>query len=262
MGSKPEIHPTAIVSKGAILGKGVQVGPFTIIGKNVKVGDNTIIGPSCMIDGWTTIGKHCELTYGVVIGMPPQDLKYRGEKNFVEIGDFNIIREFVTVHRPAEEKGITSIGNKNMIMAYVHVAHNCMIGNEVVIANSTGLSGHVVIEDRAVIGGFVGVHQFVRIGKLAMVGGYSKLVKDVPPFVIVDGRPARLFGLNTRGLARRAVSPDTRRSLKKAYDYITNPKYNLAQSIQQIEKNIKSSNELKHFVEFLEYPSRMGILVR
>lgn len=262
MRNKPVIHPTAVVSKGAVLGKGVVVGPFTVIGENVKIDDGTVIGPSCMIDGWTKIGKNCQITYGAAIGTPPQDLKYRGQKNFVEIGDCNIIREFVSIHRSALAGGKTVIGNNNMLMGYVHVAHDCIIGNEVVVANYTGFSGHVEIEDRAIIGGMTGIHQFVRIGSLAMIGGYSKVVKDIPPFAMADGQPAKLFGLNIRGLIRRSVSSDSRKNLKKAYGYIISPKHNLTQAINQIKKNVKNTAEVKHLIKFLEAPSKMGVLIR
>ncbi|MFH1454156.1 MAG: acyl-ACP--UDP-N-acetylglucosamine O-acyltransferase [Armatimonadota bacterium] len=257
---KQVIHPTAIIDQGAKLGKGVEVGPYSIIGKNVIIGDNTKIASHCVIEGWTKIGSNNKIGVSSVIGAPPQDLKYKDFESYVEIGDNNILREFITVHRAADEGGKTVIGNDNMLMAFVHVAHNCVLGSGIVIANSTGLSGHVEVEDHAVIGGMTGIHQFAKIGKMAMVGGFSKVVKDVPPFSIADGQPIKLYGINYRGLARKGIDEKGRKELKKAYKYIMDSKLNIGQAVDEINSNLNSDKEVRHLVDFLNNPSRLGIV--
>lgn len=254
------IHPTAIIEKGAKIGLGVTIGPYSIIGKNVVIGKNTTIGPHCVIEGWTSIGDGNQIGVSVVIGAPPQDIKYKNFKSFVEIGDNNIIREFVTVHRAADEAGKTIIGSNNMLMAYVHVAHNCRIGNENIIANLVGISGHVEIEDQVTIGGMAGIHQFTKIGKMSMIGGYSKVIKDVPPYAIVDGQPIKLYGTNYRGLRRRGLDEGLRTDIKLAFKYIMDPKLNITQAIENIKRDIKQGKEIQHLIKFLKNPSRLGIV--
>lgn len=256
------IHPSAIIEKGVKIGKNVEIGPFSIITKNVEIGSHCKIGSNVLIDGWTTLGEGCDISHGAVIGTPPQDFKYKGEKSFVHVGKNNIIREYVTIHRASDKGGETCVGDSNLLMAYVHIAHNCILGNNIVIANYTGLSGHVEIDDQAVVGGLTGIHQFCRIGRLAMVGGYSKVIKDIPPFVMADGQPARLYGINARGLRRRDISEKARIDIKKAYNLLTDLKLNLSQAIEAIKKNIKSGPEIDYLLCFLQNPSRMGILVR
>lgn len=254
------IHPTAIIEKGANLGEGVKIGPYSIIGKDVTIGAGTEIGSHCVIGGWTKIGSANKISSSVIIGAEPQDFKYKGFKSFVEVGDNNVIREFVTIHRAADEGGKTIVGNSNMLMAYVHIAHNCVLGNEITIANSVGLSGHIEIDDQAVIGGMTGIHQFVKVGKIAMIGGYSKVVKDIPPFAIADGQPAVLYGINYRGLRRRGANDKVRADLKQAYKYIMDPKFNISQAVEKIKKDIKQGKEIRHLINFLKNPSRMGIM--
>jgi len=254
------IHPTAIIEKGAKIGKNVVIGPHCVIGKDVEIGKDTAVGPNCVIEGWTKIGSGNQISASVVIGGPPQDVKYKNFKSFVEIGDNNIIREFVTVHRAAEEGGKTIVGDGNMLMAYVHIAHNCHVGNENIIANLVGLSGHVEMEDQITIGGMTGIHQFAKIGKMAMIGGYSKVAKDVPPFSIVDGQPIKLYGTNYRGLRRRGMDQQLRNEIKQAFKYIMDPKMNITQAIERIKKNIKIGKELQHLIKFLKTPSRLGIV--
>lgn len=254
------IHSTAIIEKGARIGKGTSIGPYCVIGKNVVIGKNNKINSHCVIEGWTKIGDNNQIGISVIIGSAPQDMKYKDFKSFVEIGDNNIIREFVTIHRGAEEASRTIIGNGNMLMAYVHVAHNCRLGNENILANLVGLSGHVEVEDMVVIGGMAGVHQFTKIGKMAMVGGYSKLIKDVPPYALVDGQPARLYGINHIGLRRRDVNAKTRSEIKQAYKYIMEGKFNISQAIDKMKKELTLTKELKHLIDFLKNPSRLGII--
>ncbi|MDQ7824787.1 MAG: acyl-ACP--UDP-N-acetylglucosamine O-acyltransferase [Candidatus Eremiobacteraeota bacterium] len=255
-----KIHPLAVVHQGAQLDESVEVGPFSIIGEHVRVGAGTTIGSNVIIDGWTTIGCNCRIFHGAVLGTEPQDLKYKGEKSYVKIGDNNLIREFVTVHRATSDEGVTQIGDNNFLMAYVHIGHNCIIGSNTLIANATSLAGHVDVEDRAVIGGMSGVHQFVRVGSLAMVGGYARVVKDVPPYSMVWGQPARLFGLNIVGLKRQKISQEVRGNLKRAYRIIAQKSRLLA--LEEIKTQIAPGPEIAHLIKFLESPSKMGIILR
>ena len=196
------IHATAVVSPQAHIGKNVQIGPYAVIEDHVSIGDGTIIGAHAVIHEWTTIGENCHIFQCASVGEVPQDLKFKGEKSTTVIGDRTSIREFATIHRATGEGEETRIGNDCLLMAYTHVAHNCVVGNNVIMSNAAMIAGHVVVEDRVVIGGMTGVHQFVKIGRNAMVGGASKLVQDVVPYTIVDGRPAKAVGLNTVGISR------------------------------------------------------------
>lgn len=245
------IHETAIVHPSAELGVGVQVGAFCIIGANVKIGDGTIIEPHAMIEPWTTIGSNNRICSGAILGGIPQDGKFKGERSFLTIGDDNIIREYVTIHRATGEDNVTRIGNGNMLMAYCHIGHNCVLGDGIMMANMVGISGHVRIEDKAVFGGMVGVHQFVRIGKLAMIGGYSKVVQDVPPFMMADGRPTKVYDLNVIGLRRNGVPAKTRSGLRQAYKLLYRSNLNLSQAIETIESEVESSPERDYLLEFV-----------
>lgn len=256
------IHPCAIIHPGAVLAEDVEVGPFSIVGPHVTIGAGTKIHSSVVVDGWTEIGAGNEIYPGAVIGVAPQDLRYSGERSYVRIGDRNVIREYVTVHRASDAEGLTAIGDDNLIMAYTHVAHNCLLGNQIIIANAVGLAGHVEIEDQAVIGGMCGVHQFVRVGRLAMLGGMAKVRQDVPPFGMVDGQPARIYGMNIRGMQRRGVTKEARLGLKKAYRLILRSGLNLSQAVDAIRRTVSSTEEVEHLLRFLESPSRMGICIR
>jgi UDP-N-acetylglucosamine acyltransferase len=250
------IHTTTQVDSTAQLGKGVNVGPYCIIGKEVIIGDNTRIDAHAVIDRWTTIGKNCHIHYGAVIGDIGQDIKFKGERSFVEVGDGNQIREYVTIHRATGEDAKTVLGNGNIIMANSHVAHNCKIGNNVSIASYTGLSGHVVIEDNANVGGMVGIHQFVRIGELAMVGGYSRVAQDIPPYMLVEGSPAKMRGINSIGLARKGVSAAAQTAIKKAFKLLFRSKLNTSQAVKKIKESIKHYTEIDHLISFLEASDR------
>ncbi len=255
-----KIHHLAIIKDGAIIEDDVEIGPYSLIGENVTIGSGTVVGSHVLLDGWTTIGKNCQLFHGAVIGTPPQDLKYKGQRSFVQLGDNNIVREFVTIHRASQKDGVTEIGNNNFLMAYVHIGHNCVIGSHNTIANAVSLAGHVEVEDKAVIGGMTGFHQFVRVGSMAMVGGYARVVKDVPPYSLVAGQPARLFGINTIGLKRQNVGARVRGELKRAYKIIG--LMNRLQALEEIRTSINPSDELSHLIKFLENPSKMGIILR
>jgi len=251
------IHKTAIVHKKAKIGKGVSIGPYTIVGENVEIGDGCQFGPSCFIDGWTKIGKDCKILAQAAIGTPPQYLEYKGEKTKVIIGENNIIREFVTINRGTKEGGgITRIGNNNFIMAYVHIAHDCRVGNGVTLANVATLAGHVTVEDYAVIGGIIPIHQFVRIGTHAMVGGGSRVPKDVVPYTLSAGNPLRVSGINTVGLKRHGFSGREISILKEAFRLIFRSKLNLSQAIERIEKELEKTDSIKHLLEFLKMSKR------
>jgi len=233
------------------LGVNVQIGPFCVVEAHVRIGDNCLLHPHVMVFSHTTLGANCEVFPGAVLGGKAQDIKAGDEVTYLKIGEHNIIREYVTLHRATGEGEATIIGDHNMFMAYCHVGHNCRIGSHVMIANSCGISGHVVVEDRVVIGGMTGIHQFVSIGTLAMVGGYSKVTQDVPPFTMVEGRPTKVYGLNVVGLRRNGISAERRAELKQAYRLLYRSKLNTTQAIERIKAEIPDSEELRYLVDFV-----------
>jgi len=251
-----KIHETAVVHPNARIGKDVEIGPYSVIGENVLIDDGTKIGAHVVIDGWTSIGKNCVVYPSSSIGAEPQDLKFRGEKSYVFIGDNTKIREFVTINRATGEGEETRIGSNCLLMASTHIAHNCVLGNHVVMSNAAALAGHVIVEDRVVIGGQAGVHQFVKIGRNAMVGGASKVVQDVPPFVIIDGHPATVRGLNSVGISRAGVSDVARRNLKTAYKILYRSGLSLAQAIAVMEQDLDFCEEVDHMLRFLRNAER------
>jgi UDP-N-acetylglucosamine acyltransferase len=253
-----DIHPTAIVSKKAILADGVKVGPNSIIGDGVKIGAETKIGAFCVIEGNTTIGGGCEIFTGAIIGSRPQDLKYKDARVFLEIGDENIIREYCTFNPGSEEGAKTVVGNKNLFMAYSHIAHDCIVGNNCVIANNGTLAGYVTIEDKAVVGGLVAIHQFVRVGTLSIIGGCSKVVQDIPPYSTCDGHPARIYGLNLIGLKRHKISEDSIRQLDRAFRIAFSSGLTKIHILEKIEKEIKLTPEVTKLVDFIR-TSKRGI---
>lgn len=250
------IHPTAIVHPDAELGKGVEIGPFSIIAGTVKIGDGTKVGARVTIEGNTTIGKDNEFFTGAVIGSMTQDKKFDGGTSFLTIGDGNKIREYVTINPGTKDGTQTLIGNFNLLMAYSHVAHDCVIGNHAVLANQGTLAGHVIVEDRAIIGGLSAVHQFTRIGTLSIIGGCSKVVQDVPPFMMVDGHPARAFGINSVGMDRAEVPKDEKTSMKKAYRLVFKSKLTLKKAMQQLEADLPPSPCLETLLQFLKNSER------
>lgn len=251
--SKSEIHPTAE------LGEDVRIGPFCTIGPGVKIGDRTEIGPNVFIEGKTMVGTDCRIFHGASIGGDPQIKNTRDVHSSVEIGDETTIREFVTIHRSAKENKKTIVGGKCLIMAYAHIAHDCVIGSEAVIVNGTELSGHITVENGAFISGMVGAHQFVRFGKLSMTGGMSRIVKDVIPFCTVEGSPARLIGTNAIGLKRAGMVPATRSQLKKAVRYLMYDVLNTSQAIKKIKDEIELSDEIRYLINFVNSSDR-GII--
>jgi len=250
------IHPTAIVAKEAKLAKNVSVGPYTLIGASVTIGEGTIIGSHCVIEGNTAIGSGCEIFTGAVLGSRPQDLKYKGEKVFLEIGDNNIIREYCTFNPGTEDGGRTIAGNHNLFMAYAHIAHDCIVGNNCVIANNGTLAGHVTIEDRAIVGGLVAIHQFVKIGTLSIIGGCSKVVKDIPPYSTCDGHPAKVYGLNLVGLRRHNIRGDTLLELKSAFRILFNSGLSAKHALEKIEREVKQTAEVAYLVNFARNSQR------
>ena len=251
------IHSTAVISPGAELQEGVGVGPYSVIGPEVKIGKNTIIGPHVVIEGRSEIGDNCHIFQFTSIGAVPQDLKFGGEQCKVVIGNNNIIREFVTIHSStAADIAMTYIGNNNLIMAYCHVAHNCKLGNHIVMANAANLAGHIHVEDFAIIGGLSGVHQFSRIGCHAFIGGASAVVNDVPPYVTVSGNRAKPYGLNLVGLKRRGFTKETLSALKKAYKIVFRSSLLLSTAIQKVRDDVDDLPEVRHFVEFIENAKR------
>ena len=234
-----KIHPTASIDPSAILGDDVEIGPFAVVGAEVVLGEGTRLRPHAVVDAYVTLGKQCDVFSGAVLGGIPQDRKFKGEKSFLVIGDNNIIREHVTIHRAAGEGNETRIGNDNLIMAYCHIGHNCQLGSGITMANMTGISGHVLVEDRVNFGGMVGIHQFARIGRLAFVGGYSKVVQDIPPFMMADGRPCKVLDLNIVGLRRSGVSARVRADLKQAYKLLYRSEMNMSQAVENNEADLE-----------------------
>ena len=253
------IHSTAVVHPDAKIGQGVIIGPGAVIGENVSIGDGTKIGANVVVGGWTTIGQRCELDPGSAVGLEPQDLKFKGEKSFCNIGDETVIRECVTISRATGEGEETRIGNNCLFQACTHVAHNCIVGNNVIMSNCAGLAGHVIVEDRVVIGGIAGIHQFVKIGRNAMVGGMAKVVQDIPPYVIADGQPARVIGLNSVGLSRAGISEEVRHDLKQAFRIIYRSGFSLSRAIEEMEMQLNSSVEIENLLRFLRNADR-GIM--
>lgn len=252
-----KIHPTAIIASDAQLEEDVEIGPYAIIGADVKIGKNSVIGPHTVIDNFTHIGENCHIFQFCSIGAPPQDMKFGGEKTRVIIGNFNTIREFVTIHRSTTaDIGMTIMGDHNLIMAYAHVAHNCKLGSHIVMANAATLAGHVLVEDYAIISGLTGVHQFCRVGAHCMIGGCSAAVKDVPPYTIAQGNHAKLFGLNLIGLKRRGFSDKTIKAISEAYRIIFRSKLRLKDAIKKAEPKVEDVPEAKHFVKFIKEAER------
>ena len=251
------IHPSAIVYPGAEIDVDVEVGPFVVIGANVKIGRGTKIGPSAVIQGWTEIGEDNQIFHLTSVGAIPQDLKYKGEQTYLKIGNGNIIREFATIHPGTiTGDGETTIGNSNLFMAYSHVAHDCHIGNRVIMANGATLAGHITVEDFAILGGLCAVHQYARIGAHVMVAGGAMVGQDVPPYTMASGDRATLHGLNLVGLKRCGFSEEVIRDLKKAYKILVRSNLRVEDALAKIKSEIPLSAELNHFIKFVENAKR------
>ncbi len=250
------IHPASVIHKKAKLAENVEVGPFAVIDEFVSIGAGTKVGAHCVITGQTTIGKENRIFSSAVVGSPPQDLKFKGEKSFLEIGDHNTIREFCTINPGTGEGGKTQIGSHNLFMAYAHVAHDCLIGNHNIVANCGTLAGHVVVEDHILVSGLVAVHQFVRIGKLAIVGGCSKVVQDIPPFCTADGHPARIFGLNLVGLRRNNLERKIVKELDQAFKILFDSGTSLKKGMEILSEKKSSCAEVAYLVDWLKNSTR------
>jgi UDP-N-acetylglucosamine acyltransferase len=258
-----EIHPTAIVHPRARIGLGTRVGPYATVGPNVIVGNNCRIGASSVVDGWTTIGDDTEIFPFGSIGLIPQDLKFHGEESELIIGRRNIFREFVTVHRGTRGGGgVTRIGDRNVFMAYVHIAHDCQVGNDTIFGNLATLGGHVTVDDCANISAGSAVHQFCRVGRHAFIGGYSVVTKDALPYARTVGNRARIYDLNTVGLDRRGFSADQIGRLKRAFRYLLQSKLNASRALAQIEKDSTlACPEVEYLVDFIR-TSQRGVILR
>ena len=252
------VHKTAVIHPGVQLSSGVTVGPYSVIEGGVTLGDNVRVGSHCVITGQTTIGRNCKIYTGAVIGSAPQDKKHSADDNvFLNIGENNTIREYVTINPGTVEGGSkTVLGDNNLIMAYAHIAHDCIIGNKCVMANAATLGGHVILEDGAMIGGLSAVHQYVRLGRLAIVGGCSKVVQDVPPFSMCDGHPAKVMNTNVVGLRRAEIPPESIRQLKRAFKLLFHSGLSKITALQKIGTEIEPCPEVEHLIFFVKTSER------
>ena len=252
------IHPTAIVSEKARIGTNVKIGPFSIVDDDVEIGDNTVIRSNVVLSDGARIGSNCELFPGAVIATEPQDLKFTGEPTLAIVGDRTVIREYATIHRGTGESKRTVVGSDCLIMAYSHVAHDCIIGDSVIISNTTQMAGHVEIEDNVNIGGVVKIHQFCRIGRYAFIGADVKIVKDVPPYTLIGRQPAKVEGINKIGLRRKGFSNEKINEIEKFYDTILFSSLNNRDGIKKYKEENEISEEISHCIRFIE-DSKRGI---
>lgn len=252
----PDIHPTAIVDPEARVADDVVIGPFSVIGPRVVLGSGTRVASHVLIEGYTELGRDNQVFHGAALGSAPQDFGYRGDESYVRIGDGNMIREYVTVQPATEAGGETRIGSHNLLMAYVHVAHNCRIDDRTILANSVNLAGFVHVEEFAVLGGVTPVHQFVRVGAHAIVGGGSRVAKDVAPFTKVAGNPPRCYGLNSIGLSRRGFSAEATSALRKAYRLFFRSRLTVAEATSRIRDELPDLPEVERFVSFVSATAR------
>ncbi len=260
--TETEVHPTALVDPSAELGPGVVVGafsivgPYCIVGPGVAVGARTRLAGHVVIERDTTVGEDCRISYGAVLGTDPQDLKYAGEPTQLVVGDRTVIREYATLNRGTSALGYTRVGSDCMLMSYVHVAHDCQLGDHVILSNAVNMAGHVSIGDWAIVGGMTPIHQFVRIGAHAFIGGQSRISKDIPPYVKAAGIPVELYGLNSVGLQRRGFSEETRRELKRAYRLFFGSTHNTTQALARAREELRALPEVESFLSFFETSER------
>ena len=258
--TKSRIHSTAIISPEAEVGADVEIGPFAIIGENCVVGDGCVIAPRATLERNVTLGANVKVGIGTILGGLPQDLKFAGEETTVEIGDGTVIREYTTINRGTAQSFKTTVGKNCLLMSYVHLGHDCHIGNSVILSNVVQLAGHVTIEDRAIISGLSAVHQFVRIGRQSFIGGCSRVSKDIPPFLKAVGNPVKLYGLNTVGLQRSGMEEATIRELKRAYRLLFRSDLNVSQAIERVQNELEPMNEVRELVRFVEASER-GVVI-
>jgi UDP-N-acetylglucosamine acyltransferase len=255
------IHPFAVVHPNAVLGRESEIGPFCVVGEHVKIGERTRLLAHVIVNGHTTIGDDVTIHPFASIGAPSQDRKSEDEVSYTAIGDRTVVREYVSIHRATGSGETTSVGSDCLLLAYVHIAHNCRIGNGVTMSNLAQLSGHVVVEDYANIGGATGVHQFVRIGRNSMLGGMSKIVRDCPPFFLTEGNPAKVWGINAVGLRRSGFDGKTTTELKEAYKLIYRSDMNMSQALEALRSMVQTEAG-HHLVAFIEAPSDRGITLK
>jgi UDP-N-acetylglucosamine acyltransferase len=253
------IHSTAIVHPQAKVAQGCEVGPYCVIGEHVTLGDDCKLHSHVVIDGHTTLGRENQIFPFASIGLQTQDLKWKGGVTCTEIGDHNTFREYVTVHSATGDGEITRVGSHNHILAYCHIAHNCLVGDHVIMSNVATLAGHVTVEDHAIIGGLVAVHQFCRVGRLAMIGGCSRIVQDVAPFMIIEGNPAQARTVNKIGLERRGVSDEAQAALRRAYKILFRDELSIPNALAKIENELPPLPEVLHLVQFIRASER-GII--
>jgi UDP-N-acetylglucosamine acyltransferase len=246
------IHPGAFVDPRAEIGAGVEIGPGAVIGQHARIGDGTVVGSHALITGWTRVGERCRLHQGAVLGSPPQDLKYPGEPSYLEVGDETEIREYATLNLATEPGAVTRVGSHCLLMAYSHVAHNCHIGDRVVVANVVQFAGYVTVEDWAIVGGASVVHQFVRIGAHCMVGGGTRISQDVAPYIKVAGSPPRLSGINSVGLGRRGIAPDTITALDQCYRLLFRDGRTVPAAVAAMREGYPGLAEVEHLARFAE----------
>ena len=257
---KPGIHPTAIVSPRAQLGERVEVGPFAIVGDGCEVGDDCQLHARSTLEQDVKLARGVKVGIGSVLGGPPQDLKYAGEQTTVEIGEGTVIREYVTVNRGTSQSFKTTVGARSLLMSYVHLAHDCHIGDGVIISNGTQLAGHVTIDEKAIVSGLVGFHQFATIGRYSFIGGCSRVAKDVPPYVKAVGNPVKLYGLNSVGLERNGFPEDVRRELKRAYRLFFKSELNLSQARERATAELQPFPEIQEFLAFFDRSDRGSVV--
>ena len=250
------VHSAAFVDPAAELGMGVEIGPGAVIGPQVRIGDRSRVGSHALITGKTTLGIGCRVHHGAVLGTPPQDLKFGGEKTALEVGDDTEIREYATLNVACDEGQVTRVGSHCLLMAYVHVAHNCRLGDHVIVANASQFAGYVTIEDWAIVGGLTAVHQFVRIGCHAFVGGGSRIAQDVAPYVLIAGSPPRHAGINRIGLERRGFTPAKREAIERAYRILFRDGLNLDEAVERLRTEFSGMDEIEHLARFAETSTR------
>jgi UDP-N-acetylglucosamine acyltransferase len=251
------IHPTAIVHPGAQIDAAVEIGPFAVIGEHVRIAAGTIVGPHAVIEGWTEIGRDNRIFQFASVGAPPQDLKFRGETTCLRLGERNTVREFVTLHRGTQSGGgETVIGDDNLFLAYSHVAHDCRVGNRVILSNGANLAGHVQVDDFAILSGLCAVHQFSRIGAHAMVAGGAMVNQDVAPYTIAQGDRARTVGINLVGLQRRGFSEEAIRAIKRAYKLVFRSGLRLEEALDRISQDLGEDPQIKVFTDFIRQSQR------
>jgi UDP-N-acetylglucosamine acyltransferase len=256
----PRIHPTAIVDKKAEIAKDATIGPFVIVGPGCIVGPGSVLEARSTLQENVRLGSNVTVGIGSVLGGNPQDLKFRGEVTHVEVGDGTTIREYVTINRGTSQSFKTTVGTNCFLMSYTHLAHDCHIGNSVIMSNATQLAGHVTVDDFVIISGVCAVHQFVKIGRHSFIGGMSRVQKDVPPYVKAVGSPIKLYGLNSVGLQRRGFSEDVIAELKKAYRLFFRSELNVSQALEQAQTELKPFEEVKVLIAFVEASGR-GVII-